>query len=329
MRKVFGVILAVVLVFSVTAIAADKTLSDQQLAGVVAGTNFDSEGASGALVANGSSKSDTDVNKVDLSGYAMAGVKGLTVANTSGGMLAVGINVFDGTTLTNVSGVNSGLPSVASTLTDVKQSNYLSNYAPGPGNGVTLLGYKSSGSLFLDDPSLTIKNNSFNLELAAWQSSKFKVDAGAVFGFAGSEVNPLKISAFPFGGASVTGCAVLGGACGTVDASGSQRSGFYADLDYDQFYMKFTAEKIAWRGPLYIGYASAGDIVLDGSTETTKEISVVELSGNTMNGASGVYILNAANTLAGIGVNVGTIGTAAQLKSFTQCNTVINGIGKH
>ncbi len=117
MRKVFGVVLTVLLVFSVTAIAADKTLSDQQLAGVIAGTNFDSEGASGALVANGSSKSDTDVNKVDLSGYAMAGVKGLTVANTSGGMLAVGINVFDGSTLTNVSGVNSGLPSVASTLT--------------------------------------------------------------------------------------------------------------------------------------------------------------------------------------------------------------------
>ncbi len=92
--------------------------------------------------------------------------------------------------------------------------------------------------------------------------------------------------------------------------------------------MKFTADQIAWRGPLYIGYASAGDIVLDGSTETTKEISVVELSGNTMNGASGVYILNAANTLAGIGVNVGTIGSAAQLQSFTQCNTVTNRIGK-
>ena len=325
MRKAFGVVLAVVLIFSVTAIAADKTLSDQQLAGITAGTF--AENASGALVANGSSKDDTQVYKVDLSGYAMAGVKGLTVANTSGGMLAVGINVFDGTTLTNVSGTQTNPPIVAATLTDVSQSNYLSNYAPGPGNGVTLLGYKSSGSLFMDDPSLTMKSKFFSLDLAAWQSSKFNIDAGAVVGFAGAEVNPLKAFVFPFAAGSVTGCAVLGGACGTLDASGSEKSGFFADLDYAQFYTKFTADKVSWRGPLYIGYASAGDIVLDGSTEKTKEISIVELTGNTMNGASGVYILNAANTLAGIGVNVGTIGTAAQLKSFKQCNIVTNGIG--
>ena len=338
MRRVFGVVLAFLLVFSVTAIAADKSLSDQQLAGITAGKNYDSEGASGALVANGSTKNDTQVYKIDLSGDAMAGVKGLTVANTSGGMLAVGINVFDGTVLDPK---DSRYDKDSKWGVDyVKQSNSLSNYAPGPGSGVKLVDYQSSGSLYLDDPSLTISKKTFNLDVGyVKKSTDLDINAS----------NSLKIrdkdfsAGFLAGGFEANRYELEGGLVGGYVSKDSfsldKKSKFsldydskftkaWADLDVDKFYLKFTAEKISWRGPLSIGYAAAGDIVLDGSTEVTKEISVVQMSGSTMKDASGVYILNAANTLAGIGVNVGTIGSAATLKSFTQCNTVTNVIGK-
>jgi hypothetical protein len=138
------------LIGSLVAMAGDKApLSDRQLSSITAGSDFGS-GASGAVVANGSSATIAKTGTVTLQDSAQSEVKALNVFNTTGGAIGSGINVWEGQPTTDADGFNT------------VQSNFISASF---GAGAHLNGYFRDPSVTLNDASVKVDYSNTNLAL--------------------------------------------------------------------------------------------------------------------------------------------------------------------
>jgi len=318
MRKRAVLMLSAIVVFSMVAMARDKSLSDRQLAAVTAGSGF---GASGVVALPGSNVTTDTEATVTLSDSVMENAKGVTIANTVGGALAVGVNVWDGSTATPSDDPrhNKG----------VKQINILSNFMPAA-EGAQLDGYSSNGSLFLKNPSVSVSAKFLAADAGFVHASDFTVsntfDQFLGLQAAGSVGANLDDPSFKAKGEI---CVI----CNTFDKfklSDKEFTAAWADIEKASLDVKASADEVRWRGPISFDDAYAEYIVAEDAKLDAKDISSVAMSGNALQGASAVYIVNSANSLVGVGVNVASTssGLSKQLNVITNsASPVVVGSG--
>lgn len=160
MRRGMGVVIALMLVVSVAAMAGDKApLSDRQLSSITAGSDF---GASGAVVANGSSATIAKTGSVALEGSVQTDVNTLNLFNSSASAIGSGMNVWEGNLTTDADAFKA------------VQSNFISASF---GSGAHLNGYFRDPSVALNDASVTVDYANTNLGLnLAYAGQERKLD---------------------------------------------------------------------------------------------------------------------------------------------------------
>lgn len=305
MRKALVVLVTVLVICSLTAMAANKSLNDRQMAAITAGGGYSSSSteASGAVVAGNSSATINDSYGVNLGSYAQEYSQGLNIVDSSGGKVIGAVNVWDGkTTLSPVS-------------LNVSQANYLTQAAPA---GANLYNYQSSGTLNVVNPNLSISNTYANLNVG-YVSDQYLQVKNTYDNFTGLTGGFNFNQGYKSTSLSAGFCLI----CNTYDKFNLTYNDFnaaWANLDFDKFNLDFTASSLYWQGPITIGNASAGYIVVDGSTLNETSNSQVALGSYAESYASGVNIVNAANSLVGLGANVAA--SPSSVSTFKQVNMI-------
>lgn len=292
MSKKLCLVLSLVLIMCGIAMAASKPMSDQQLSAVTAGSGF---GASGVVALPGSDTDVTDKATLQLSGSALRDAKGLSIANSVGGALAVGVNVWDGST--------AATDDLVFSVFGVRQVNVLNNAVP-VAQGAVVGDYASAGSVLVRDPSYKASGTYLGVDVGYINKSSFKV-SNTYDQFLGlAAAGDLDVDLFP-PDADATGAICV--VCNTYDRfrlSDKDYTKVWGDLDYATYDTSVSASLVKTRGPIFIDDATAQYIVGEDATLKAQDITSLTLSDDTLRNASSVYIVNSVKSLVGVGVNV-------------------------
>lgn len=296
MRKVECVLLAFVLAFCVASFAADKApLSDRELNAVTAGY-FD---ASGVLAAAGSTADVSKNQSVTLSGNAQNQAEAANIVDAISTKFAAGLNVWAADSVT----VGGAVDSVEA-FNPIEQKNFVLQF-PTLSAGAFLAGYDRGIQVSFDSLTFNLdiektftasKTASFDATLAASFAEKVAAEVAVPVDVDAAAKTASTDSLVPIAKFTKTVDATLDAtATASLDEQVSASKKLTTDLTVDGFLFK---------GPLTIDEAAAEVIAVDGSKVTYSADSTISLSDYAQAGAKAINIVNAINSLIGVGTNV-------------------------